>query len=133
MIRRHFLQSILALGVAPAIVRADSLMRIVPRGTAILLQTPVAFDQAAAWEVAQLEYTFTLANDGVYQLLQLNDVFTVKGMQAVVRSIEYTDDGKMHVAATETRPGSSLLLVPDKDLMQPPRLLKRHTSALERA
>src|SRR5574343_1126621 len=31
MNRRHFLGSILALGVAPAIVRADSLMRIVPR------------------------------------------------------------------------------------------------------
>jgi hypothetical protein len=31
MNRRSFLQSILALGMAPAIVRADSLMRIVPR------------------------------------------------------------------------------------------------------
>lgn len=31
MNRRGFLGSILALGVAPAIVRADSLMRIVPR------------------------------------------------------------------------------------------------------
>lgn len=32
MNRRGFLSGILALGVAPAIVRADSLMRIVPRG-----------------------------------------------------------------------------------------------------
>ena len=31
MDRRGFLSSILALGAAPAIVRADSLMRIVPR------------------------------------------------------------------------------------------------------
>ena len=31
MNRRSFLSSILALGAAPAIVRADSLMRIVPR------------------------------------------------------------------------------------------------------
>ena len=31
MNRRGFLSSILALGAAPAIVRADSLMRIVPR------------------------------------------------------------------------------------------------------
>jgi hypothetical protein len=34
--RRGFLGSILALGVAPAIVRADSLMRIVPRETTII-------------------------------------------------------------------------------------------------
>ena len=32
MNRRGFLGGILALGAAPAIVRADSLMRIVPRG-----------------------------------------------------------------------------------------------------
>ena len=37
MDRRGFLGSILALGLAPAIVRADSLMRIVPRETGIIL------------------------------------------------------------------------------------------------
>lgn len=36
MNRRGFLGSILALGVAPAIVRADSLMRVVPRNTGII-------------------------------------------------------------------------------------------------
>ena len=36
MNRRGFMGSILALGVAPAIVRADSLMRIVPRDVGIL-------------------------------------------------------------------------------------------------
>lgn len=36
MNRRGFLGSILALGAAPAIVRADSLMRVVPRETTIL-------------------------------------------------------------------------------------------------
>ena len=36
MNRRGFLTSILALGAAPAIVRADSLMRIVPRETGII-------------------------------------------------------------------------------------------------
>ena len=35
MNRRGFLGSILALGVAPAIVRVDSLMRIVPRKTVV--------------------------------------------------------------------------------------------------
>ncbi len=37
MDRRGFLGSILAACVAPAIVRADSLMRIIPRETSILL------------------------------------------------------------------------------------------------
>lgn len=36
MNRRGFLGTCLALGVAPAIVRADSLMRIVPRETVML-------------------------------------------------------------------------------------------------
>ena len=36
MNRRGFLGSILALGVAPAIVRADSLMRVVPREMVML-------------------------------------------------------------------------------------------------
>lgn len=36
MNRRGFLGSILALGAAPAIVRADSLMRIVPLETGVL-------------------------------------------------------------------------------------------------
>jgi len=36
MNRRSFLSSILALGAAPAIVRADSLMRIVPRGLLVV-------------------------------------------------------------------------------------------------
>lgn len=42
MNRRGFLSSILALGAAPAIVRADSLMRVVPRETLIL--GPVLFE-----------------------------------------------------------------------------------------
>lgn len=37
MDRRGFLGSILALGAAPAIVRADSLMRIIPLDAPILL------------------------------------------------------------------------------------------------
>lgn len=37
MNRRGFLSSILALGVAPAIVRADSLMRIIPRETSVFV------------------------------------------------------------------------------------------------
>lgn len=36
MNRRGFLSSILALGAAPAIVRADSLMRVVPRETTVI-------------------------------------------------------------------------------------------------
>lgn len=51
MNRRGFLGSILALGAAPAIVRADSLMRIVPRETTVLwgkgIASMVREDQAA--------------------------------------------------------------------------------------
>lgn len=36
MNRRGFLSAILAAGAAPAIVRADSLMRVVPRETLVL-------------------------------------------------------------------------------------------------
>lgn len=38
MNRRSFMSNILALGAAPAIVRADALMRIVPRETTLILQ-----------------------------------------------------------------------------------------------
>lgn len=38
MNRRGFLGSILALGAAPAIVRADSLMRIIPREATVLIE-----------------------------------------------------------------------------------------------
>ena len=40
MNRRGFMGSILALGYAPAIVRADSLMRIVPRKALVMLARP---------------------------------------------------------------------------------------------
>ena len=42
MNRRGFLTGILALGAAPAIVRADSLMRIVPRDALIINMLPPA-------------------------------------------------------------------------------------------
>lgn len=52
MNRRGFLGSILALGAAPAIVRADSLMRIVPRETLLLPFSlePLAINYAPALE-----------------------------------------------------------------------------------
>lgn len=46
MDRRGFLGSILALGAAPAIVRADSLMRIVPTDTLVI-------------DLIESQYTFT--------------------------------------------------------------------------
>lgn len=45
MDRRGFLGSILALGAAPAIVRADSLMRIIPTDATLILQNAMR----AAW------------------------------------------------------------------------------------
>lgn len=44
MNRRGFLQTCLALAAAPAIVRADSLMRVVPRNTTVL-----TFDGCDSW------------------------------------------------------------------------------------
>lgn len=44
MNRRGFLGSVLALGAAPAIVRADSLMRIVPRDASFLYKRPAPFE-----------------------------------------------------------------------------------------
>lgn len=41
--RRSFLGSILALGAAPAIVRADALMRVVPVGTTVLNAADVSW------------------------------------------------------------------------------------------
>jgi hypothetical protein len=51
MNRRGFIGSILALGAAPAIVRADSLMRIVPVGT---LVERVQFYQASRQDLSDL-------------------------------------------------------------------------------
>lgn len=45
MNRRGFLGSILALGAAPAIVRADSLMRIVPRDALVLPGTGLTVEK----------------------------------------------------------------------------------------
>lgn len=46
MDRRGFLGAILASAVAPAIVRADSLMRIVPRETLVLQRFVVSFSSS---------------------------------------------------------------------------------------
>jgi hypothetical protein len=47
MNRRGFIGSILALGAAPAIVRADSLMRIIPRETSLPYGTSVPITEAS--------------------------------------------------------------------------------------
>ncbi len=62
--RRGFIGAILALGVAPAIVRADSLMRIVDRDAWIVVRVPVLESNAGAvWLGAlsgfeRLKYSF---------------------------------------------------------------------------
>jgi hypothetical protein len=67
--RRGFLGSILALGVAPAIVRADSLMRIVPRETTIL--SAVDHRMLPPGTVTYLDGMFFMAQPGM--LLMSND------------------------------------------------------------
>lgn len=65
MNRRGFLGSILALGAAPAIVRADSLMRIVP------METLVALDAEAMAEVvgAMKELWLEIPNPAYREML----------------------------------------------------------------
>lgn len=59
--RRGFLLSCLALGAAPAIVRADSLMRIVPRG----LMVETTRTETALW-TDPLETYWRMTDNGVY-------------------------------------------------------------------
>ncbi len=65
MNRRGFIGSILALGVAPAIVRADSLMRLVPRDTTLLRYT-----YGASFPVREFVYGNVLVH-GVGNLLEM--------------------------------------------------------------
>lgn len=55
MNRRSFLGSILAAAVAPAIVRADSLMRIVPRSALVL--DPYFRDVVACGQIGAGDFT----------------------------------------------------------------------------
>ena len=53
--RRGFLLSCLALGAAPAIVRADSLMRVVPRGLIVeTMRTETALWTDSYWRFTDL-------------------------------------------------------------------------------
>lgn len=83
MNRRSFLSSVLALGAAPAIVRADSLMRIVPRETALLPTpmrwAPMVMDAESAQEIAkrawcETTYEFQLARPA---MLGCGDIVTL--------------------------------------------------------
>ncbi len=56
MNRRGFLGSILSLGVAPAIVRADTLMRVVPRDTIISLDPALKPSIGVYWPGIQAWY-----------------------------------------------------------------------------
>lgn len=63
--RRGFLKSILALAAAPAIVRADSLMKVIPRNVEVFTwhQEPIVIDQmrdlqfleGTQWSEAQID------------------------------------------------------------------------------
>lgn len=76
MKRRGFLGSILALGVAPAIVRADSLMRIVPREALVLLDG-----------VAPL-----LGLDGLVRVMRAHDLVT----DSVILRLDTTNGTDQH-------------------------------------
>lgn len=58
MNRRGFLASVLAAAAAPAIVRSDALMRIVPRDRAVLTldgsESPIFGGDVGRWDAAQI-------------------------------------------------------------------------------
>lgn len=64
MNRRSFLQSILAFCAAPAIVRADSLMRVVPRETTVLVYQDV-------WAPARLLEASVISCPDVIEVMSL--------------------------------------------------------------
>lgn len=79
--RRGFLGSILALAAAPAIVRADSLMRVVPRDTAVMDAAAMMIgsdgqllftDVANPW--SHLEYRVMYDPHNFGQLLRVYDM-----------------------------------------------------------
>lgn len=95
--RRGFLGSILALGAAPAIVRADALMRVVPVGTLVLNAADVT------WSAVDFNRD------------------TIKAI------LMHTDDEERFDSAVRILYGSDLKLVEAGDIWinPPPRLLFR--------
>lgn len=68
MNRRGFLSSCLALAAAPAIVRADNLMRIVPRSAPVIATFGVDLSVGSSFTIAGV-YSADL--DGEYQIFHV--------------------------------------------------------------
>jgi len=66
--RRSFLGSILALGAAPAIVRADALMRVVPVGTTVLNAADVTFG-AVDFDRDTIKAVLVYRDDGLKRVI----------------------------------------------------------------
>lgn len=97
MNRRGFLGSIIALGAAPAIVRTDSLMRIVPRDL-VVLAAPMNMDQVTreALRIAWKNRIFILGSaSGLYEFgeVQLANSFTPTGAKIeMTQTIKFRRD-----------------------------------------
>lgn len=89
MDRRGFLGSILLAAVAPAIVRADSLMRIVPRETIIAAPSLAEIEAMLPPSEAELAAAFAGAVRHLWQYDILRDLY--------VHRLDYTtsSDGKL--------------------------------------
>jgi hypothetical protein len=95
--RRGFLGSILALGVAPAIVRADSLMRIVPREVEILTSTDgvtwgagnslMTIDEITRRSLAVLERNMAQFAHNVNREYNAEDWYYANGKHIIVRRL----------------------------------------------
>lgn len=101
MNRRGFIGSILALGVAPAIVRADALMRIVPRDVIV----------ASGWT------TFSIAFDGPTSRLVMPEVMvfsTAHDAETRRRVIAYMEGIIASIPEEAGEPVTTYRLTPPK-------------------
>lgn len=100
--RRGFLGAMLAACAAPAIVRADSLMRVIPRETEILVPAPQRsladqLEDARQRAIAQLreEIDAQALHEATLQFdrpgLKVGDVFSIAGLVSGPRLFRVTD------------------------------------------
>lgn len=109
MNRRGFLGSILALASAPAIVRADSLMRIVPRQAVI-----VPLGDIAAGDIISIE--------GVTSLFRVVQSYDLSRDEMIVR-VETTNGQQQHDVSMMFASG---YVIGDIDLAPAKEVLKAH-------
>lgn len=96
--RRGFLGSILALAAAPAIVRADSLMRVVPRDTGVLL-----LNGGALVETVDFDEPLTVS-DGEFTHLEYRVMYDFHSGRPTLRAYDRIEKIHANVEIRGARP-----------------------------